>query len=68
MIKKCGLSFEDLLAKIGLINSLNEEEQATLAQIIDDNNKSLKEYIDSKVSSVDVAKKFAKDIRSRGLR
>lgn len=61
-MKQCGFTYEELMSLFGSMQNLSQADQIELTRIIDENNKSIKAYIDEKTSPKNVANSVASQI------
>lgn len=71
-MKQCGFTYQELATLTGNLKSLDQGDQIELTRIIDENNKSIKAYIDEKTSpenvTSDVSSQIMNDLRKRGIK
>ncbi|WP_427137231.1 hypothetical protein [Psychrobacillus psychrodurans] len=64
--KRMWIDSKELSSAIGALSGLDVNDQITLAKIISDNNKAIKDYIDEKTSPENVTKNFASRLQKSG--
>lgn len=71
-MKSCGISYEELMSKIGSLSSLSNGDQLELTKLLDENNKAIKSYIDEVTNPKNTNKKLSEhivnDMRRKGMR